>query len=52
MLSIIRRMFEIALDYDDDPMTSDNPIKFRLDKNPAARIKKQNQSCFNSFEIY
>ncbi|HHX8673523.1 tyrosine-type recombinase/integrase [Vibrio alginolyticus] len=44
VLSIIRRMFEIALDYDDDPMTSDNSIKFRLDKNPAARIKKQNQS--------
>lgn len=44
VLSIIRRMFEIALDYDDDPMTCDSPIKFRLDKNPAARIKKQNQS--------
>ncbi|MDW3122115.1 integrase arm-type DNA-binding domain-containing protein [Vibrio sp. 1974] len=44
VLSIVRRMFEIALDYDDDPMTCDSPIKFRLDTNPAARIKKQNQS--------
>lgn len=44
VLAIIRRMFEIGLDFDDDPRTCNHPIKFRLESNPAARIKKQNQS--------
>ncbi|MDE1225652.1 Arm DNA-binding domain-containing protein [Vibrio aestuarianus] len=42
--SILHRMFELAIDYKDDPRYVNSPISFNIDSNPIKRVKKQNSS--------
>lgn len=42
--SILHRMFELAIDYEDEARFVDSDICFNIDSNPVQRIKKQNNS--------
>lgn len=42
--SILHRMFELAIDYEDEARFVDSDISFNIDSNPVKRVKKQNNS--------
>ncbi len=42
--SILHKMFELAIDFDDDPANYQKNLRFFTQVNPVSRIKKQNKS--------
>lgn len=41
--SILHTMFELAIDFDDDPANYHRDLRFHIEVNPVTRIKKQNK---------